>query len=77
MVSGSYVNRCIQEATNNLGWEKHISSHILRHSFGTNLLEKGASLVSIQKLLGHTNLAVTSRYLHQDMRKLSDAVNLL
>ncbi len=76
-VSSSYVNECIQEATHDLGWEKHISSHILRHSFGTNLLAKGASLVSIQKLLGHTNLAVTSRYLHQDMKKLSDAVNLL
>lgn len=77
MVSGSYVNKCIKQAANDLDWEKDISSHILRHSFGTNLLEKGASLVSIQKLLGHTNLAVTSRYLHQDMKTLTDAVNLL
>jgi len=50
---------------------------VLRHSFGTNLLEKGASVVSIQKPLGHASLAVTTRYLHQDMSKLSDAVNLL
>lgn len=77
IVTGSYVNKCIKQATYDLNWEKDISSHILRHSFGTNLLEKGASLVSIQKLLGHTNLAVTSRYLHQDMKTLSDAVNLL
>ena len=77
MVSGSYVNKCIKQAAYDLDWEKDISSHILRHSFGTNLLEKGASLVSIQKLLGHTNLAVTSRYLHQDMKILTDAVNLL
>lgn len=77
MVSASYVNKCIKEATYDLDWEKDISSHALRHSFGTNLLEKGASLVSIQKLLGHTNLAVTSRYLHQDMKTLTDAVNLL
>lgn len=76
-VSTSYVNECIKRAITKLGWEKDISSHVLRHSFGTNLLEKGASLVSIQKLLGHTNLAVTSRYLHQDMKTLSDAVNLL
>lgn len=77
MVSKGYVNKCIKNATDDLGWEKKISSHILRHSFGTNLLKKGASLVSIQKLLGHTNLSVTSRYLHQDMKALSDAVNLL
>jgi integrase/recombinase XerD len=76
-VSASYLNRCIHQAVHELGWKKDISSHVLRHSFGTNLLEKGASVVSIQKLLGHTSLAVTSRYLHQDMKTLSDAVNLL
>lgn len=76
-VSASFTNYCIHEAVNKLGWDKDISAHVLRHSFGTNLLEKGASVVSIQKLLGHANLAVTSRYLHQDINKLSDAVNLL
>jgi len=76
-VSSNYINRLIHEATERLGWEKDISAHVLRHSFGTNLLDKGASVVSIQKLLGHSNLAVTSRYLHQDMQKLNDAVNLL
>ena len=76
-VSDSYINSCIHAAVAELGWTKDISAHVLRHSFGTNLLEKGASVVSIQKLLGHANLAVTSRYLHQDINKLSDAVNLL
>ena len=76
-VSTSYVNRLINDAANTIGLEKKVSAHVLRHSFGTNLLEKGASVVSIQKLLGHANLAVTTRYLHQDMTKLSDAVNLL
>ncbi|KUO73682.1 MAG: recombinase [Desulfosporosinus sp. BRH_c37] len=76
-VSSSYINRFIHDAADKLGWDKDVSAHVLRHSFGTNLLEKGASVVSIQKLLGHSNLAVTSRYLHQDMNKLSDAVNLL
>ncbi len=77
MVSVSYVNRCIQNAAKALGWEKHISSHILRHSFSTNLLLRGATLVTIQKLLGHASLTITSRYLHQDMNSLSEAVNLL
>lgn len=76
-VSSGYINRLIHDAVDKLGWEKDISAHVLRHSFGTNLLDKGASVVSISKLLGHSNLAVTSRYLHQDMQKLSDAVNLL
>lgn len=76
-VSTTYVNRLINDAADEIGLEKQVSAHVLRHSFGTNLLEKGASVVSIQKLLGHANLAVTTRYLHQDMTKLSDAVNLL
>ncbi len=76
-VSASYINRCIHDAVQELGWEKDISAHVLRHSFGSNLLEKGASVVSIQKLLGHSSLRVTSRYLHQDTDKLSEAVNLL
>lgn len=76
-VSPSYINRLIKDAVNEIGLEKDVSAHVLRHSFGTNLLEKGASVVSIQKLLGHASLSVTSRYLHQDMSKLSDAVNLL
>jgi len=76
-VSSGYINRLIHEAVDRLGWDKDVSAHVLRHSFGTNLLEKGASVVSIQKLLGHANLAVTSRYLHQDINKLNAAVNLL
>lgn len=76
-VSASYINRCIHDAVEELKWEKDISAHVLRHSFGSNLLEKGASVVSIQKLLGHSSLRVTSRYLHQDTNKLTEAVNLL
>lgn len=76
-VSSSYVNRVINDAADKIGLDKQVSAHVLRHSFGTNLLEKGASVVSIQKLLGHADLAVTTRYLHQDMTKLNDAVNLL
>jgi integrase/recombinase XerD len=76
-VSASYINHCIYGAVEKLGWEKEISAHVLRHSFGSNLLEKGASVVSIQKLLGHSSLRVTSRYLHQDTDKLTEAVNLL
>ncbi|MGB4019260.1 MAG: tyrosine-type recombinase/integrase [Syntrophomonadaceae bacterium] len=76
-VSNNYVNECIRDGVRKLGWKRDISAHVLRHSFSSNLLAKGASVVSIQKLLGHSSLAVTTRYLHQDQDTLSAAVNLL
>ena len=38
--------------------------HSLRHSFATNLCDSGAPMVVTQKMLGHSNLGTTERYVH-------------
>ena len=60
------VKRCLSKVTT----QKKRSPHVLRHSFATAMLNNGAGLESVQKLLGHESVATTEIYTHTTFEQL-------
>lgn len=76
-VSPQYVNQHLKKAAESAGIEKHVTSHALRHSFASQLVQGDVHVAVIKDLLGHADVRTTSVYMHTDMSDMQEAVNAL
>ncbi len=65
-----FIYRLVKNYLNHVSTIEKKSPHVLRHTFATHLLNKGADLNAIKDLLGHASLAATQVYTHNSIKQL-------
>jgi site-specific recombinase XerD len=71
-LSPRYIQYMISKYARSASIPKKVTPHILRHSYATDLLSRGADLRSVQELLGHKNVATTQMYTHVTNKRLRE-----
>ena len=70
-----YIYRHVKKCLDHVHALSKRSTHVLRHSFATALLNNEANIEAIRKLLGHSSLAATQVYTHNSFENLKRVYN--
>jgi site-specific recombinase XerD len=76
-LSSRSVQKVLTRSREQAGITKAITVHSLRHSFATHLIESGVDIYHLQRLLGHTTVKTTARYVHLTPHELARVVSPL
>ena len=74
-ISDRYIRKLLDDIIIKASISMHVSPHMLRHTFATDMLNNGADLVSVKDLLGHESLNTTSIYTHVSDDKIREIYN--
>ena len=72
-----YVSKQFKKCVRSANLNDSIHFHTLRHSFASNLVQKGGSIYLVQKLLGHSQISTTQKYAHFNNESLQKVLDLL
>lgn len=72
MLYPNYIYRVVRKYLTPITTSTKKSPHTLRHSFATHLLNQGANIQAIKELLGHSSLAATQIYAHNNIERLRE-----
>ena len=76
-MSDASFRSALRRAAHKAGIRKRVTSHLLRHSFATHLMEIGTDVATIQFLLGHRHIEATARYTHVSTRRIQHVMSPL
>lgn len=71
------LKRILDRYAKKAGIDKHVTAHLLRHTFATALVEKNVDLMTVKELLGHASIETTQIYTHTSVSRMADAVKKL